>query len=162
MTYPIILKRKPRTGAIAATAVFTVLTVALSVYFAAEGKELWFYIVAAVLFALSLAFNIFLSVENVYIVEKDRFRSLSRLTPKIDIGAKNFTSVRFTEDGVLRLAYNTDEVIVPNSPEAKKFYDEGLYVCFINKSDVSLPLDVLQNILINMAGENGNDLTCKM
>ena len=84
MEYPVILRRK-RTGSIVMSSILLAFSAFMLVYGIINGESVLLYSVATAVFALSIAFNVFLTLEKTLIIEKEKIYTSSVFMPKLYI-----------------------------------------------------------------------------
>lgn len=151
MEYPVYFKRK-RLGTVIFNAVMLVVSVASSVWSYISEKDYLIFIVASVLFFITLVFNIFFATEKTVAVYSDRVVSLSRFLPKFDISAKDLAGVMYASEmnDVLKINYNTDEFDlekISGGSAAFAELGEGMWTVYISKKDVDRPLSEVKYII---------------
>jgi hypothetical protein len=113
------------------------------------------FAVTTAVFALTLAFNIFLTVEKTYAIYEDRIVSLSKFLPKTEIKASDIAGVDYAGEthDTLRINYNTDEFDLEKlSGGSAAFAElgEGMWTAYISKRDVDRPLSEVKYLIESM------------
>lgn len=152
--YPVFLKRK-RYGTLIFNAVMLIISVVAMIYNISNGGEYAVFIVTSAVFALTLAFNIFLNTEKTYVIYEDRIVSLSKFLPKTEIMARDIAGVEYANElhDTLKVNYNTDEFDIEKiSGGSAAFAElgEGMWSAYISKRDVNRPLDEVKYIIESM------------
>lgn len=151
MEYPVFFKRK-RLGVVIFNAAMLAVSAAAAIYNIATNGEFWIFTLTAVLFAVTLAFNIFLATEKTYALYSDRIVSLSRFLPKIDIKANELANVVFPAgpNGMLKINYNTDEFDLEKISGGDSSFaeiGEGMWCAYISQKDVDRPLEEVKYLI---------------
>lgn len=154
MEYPIVFKRN-RTGSIVMNSLLIVLSAAMLVYGLTAGEDVSIYVVALVVFCLSLGFNIFLACEKTLIIEKDKLYTASVFLPKFSIEIENLKGVEYSDEKQTELKINYDlpeynvRAILGDVPLSESQF-EGLWTYTITKKDVNKPLSEVKFIIQNI------------
>lgn len=148
--YPIVFRRK-RTGPIFLNSLLLIFSVVMLVYGLCTAKEISLYIVAIVVFAGSLAFNIFLASEKTFVIDEEKIYSSSLFIPKISVRRKNIRSVNMVSDETeLRVYYDNPEFNL--KANFSDFVGDVLsaqtpWSFTISKKDVNCPLHEVEFII---------------
>ena len=151
MQYPVFLKRK-RLGTVIFNALMLAVSVAAAVYNIVSNGDYWVFVVASVLFLLTLVFNIFLATEKTFAVYSDKVVSLSHFLPKFEIKAEELAGVVYVSEAKddLKINYNTDEFDlekISGGSAAFAELGEGMWSAYISKKDVDRPLSEVKYII---------------
>ena len=151
MEYPVYCKRK-RLGTVIFNAVMLAVSVAAAVWSFVSERDFTVFVIAAVLFLLTLVFNIFLAVEKTFAVYSDRIVCLSRFLPKMEITSEELAGVVYASEmkDVLKINYNTDEFDlekISGGSAAFAELGEGMWTAYISKKDVDRPLSEVKYII---------------
>ena len=152
--YPVFLKRK-RYGTLIFNAVMLAVSLASMIYNIANGGEYAVFIVTSAVFAVTLAFNIFINTEKTYAIYEDRIVSLSKFLPKTEIRACEIAGVDFANElhDTLKINYNTDEFDIEKISGGRAAFaelGEGMWTAYISKRDVDRPLEEVKYIIESM------------
>jgi len=154
MRYPVIFRRK-RIGTIVINAVMLVISAVLTVMNVISGSDFKLLAGATVIFALTLAFNIYFGTEKTYAVYEDKIVSLSKLLPKVEVTADELAGTQYTSAArdTLKVNYNTDEFDIEKlSGGSAAFAEmgEGMWSFYINAKDVDRPLEEVKLVIEGM------------
>ena len=122
------------------------------IYNIINGGDFAVFAVTTAIFALTLAFNIFLVTEKTYAVYEDRIVSLSKFLPKIEIKAEDLAGVSYANEmkDTLKVNYNTDEFDlekISGGSAAFAELGEGMWTAYISKRDVDRPLEEVKYLI---------------
>ena len=140
MIYPVVFKRK-RVGTIVMSSLLLVFSVIMLVYDIMAGNSIALYIIAVIVFGVSLAFNIFLSCEKTFIINEEKIYSKSIFIPKLSVKRENIKSVKIDEENGSRL------LVYYNMPEFNGALFGASLSFVISKNDVDKPLDEVKAII---------------
>lgn len=128
-----------------------VFSVVMLVYDIMEGNSVALYIIAVIVFGVSLAFNIFLSCEKTFIIDGEKIYSKSIFIPKLSVKRENIKSVKIDEENGSRLW------VYYNMPEFNGALLGAFLSFVISKNDVDKPLNEVKAIIEDyIISENSN------
>ncbi len=163
MEYPIVFKRK-RTGSIILNIFLILVSVSMIIYGSVSGESVGLYIVALVIFCMSLGFNIFLVCEKTLVLEKDKIYTASVFLPKFTIEVENLKGVEYSGENQseLKINYDLPEYNVRSilgDIELSSDIAEGLWTYTITQKDVDKPLSEVKFYIQDLIITQKNSLT---
>ena len=151
MKYPIIFKRK-RVKALVLSSLMLAFAAAMLVWGLLDQRDITLYVVAMVVFAGSIGFNIFLASEKTIVIDEERLYTCSVFLPKFTVERKDIKGAKVSEEdgGKLTIYYDIPEFNLKNN--LSDFMSEGSpieapWTFTLSKTDVDKPLSEVKFII---------------
>gem|GEM_PF-2088041 len=152
--FPIFLKRNMKKSLILYAFLFVfslIFAVLNAVMYTLDATAIMFFI-CVLIFLLAFLFSIFLNSEVTYIIDKDVIISHSKLLMSENVLTDHIYSVIYSDEKrqSLKISYNLPEYDLKNKLgdfDTDLIQNTGLWVLYINKKDINIPIEELKVIL---------------